>query len=99
MSNLNLATVSAKNQTYKQMSSKYVVMDTEKLCNYLLGLTSKGSPVFGRKAWRAQVSNLENSSPLIGGPQKGPDLKRGIQVRLQCRKTGIIPKNNSTKFL
>ena len=46
MSNLNLATVSAKNQTYKQMSSKYVVMDTEKLCNYLLGLTSKGSPVF-----------------------------------------------------
>lgn len=46
--NLNLATVSSSLQTSKTMSERYVWMDTEKLVNYLLGLTAKGTsePIF-----------------------------------------------------
>jgi hypothetical protein len=44
--NFNLSVLSPLAQTWKTMSSKYIVMDTEKLVNTLLGLTSSGEAVF-----------------------------------------------------
>lgn len=46
MSNLSLATISSNLQTSKTMSAKYVWLDTERLVNKLLSLTSGGEPVF-----------------------------------------------------
>lgn len=61
--NLDLSTVSPSRQTYKSMSSKYVVMDTEKLANYLLGLTSKGEPIF-------ELRQIINSRSKVAGKGK-----------------------------
>lgn len=63
MQNLDLSTVSPARQTYRAMSSKYVVMDTEKLANYLLGLTSKGEPIF-------ELRQIINSRSKIAGKGK-----------------------------
>lgn len=61
--NLNLATVSSTLQTSKKMSAKYVWLDTEKLVNYLLGLTSKGEPVF-------ELVDIKNSRGKTAGRGK-----------------------------
>ena len=52
----NLSVISPKVQTSKQMSDRYVVMDTEKLVNTLLGLTSQGVPVFELREIRSNRS-------------------------------------------
>lgn len=52
----NLAVISPKAQTSKTMSTKYVVMDTEKLVNTLLCLTSQSVPVFELREIRSNRS-------------------------------------------
>lgn len=61
--NLDLSTVAASRQNYRTMSSRYVVMDTEKLANYLLGLTPKGEPIF-------ELRQIINSRSKVAGKGK-----------------------------
>lgn len=79
MANLDLSTVSPSRQNYKTMSSKYIVMDTEKLANYLLGLTSKGEPIF-------ELRQIINSRSKVAG--KGKHI-----VRLRTIKSYQIDKD------
>lgn len=61
--NLDLATVSSALQTSKTMSARYVQLDTERIANYLLGLTSKGEPVF-------ELAEIKNSRSKLPGRGK-----------------------------
>jgi hypothetical protein len=61
------------------MSAKYVVMDTEKLVNYLLSLTSKGEPVF-------ELREIRNNRSKKGAGRGVHTVKLQMRVPYQIGK-------------